>query len=419
MGAGRRAAARDVVRDWVCLQIGARDHYLVARTLHRQQRLAALLTDYWARMPLELERWPLLRRSRERAHEELRDARIVDFPWKTLAFEAAARFRASRGWDRICARNAWFQSAAASELRDMHRTHEPRLAGVFSYSYGAARPFRVARELGLKTILGQIDAGPVEEDIVAAAHEKHAEYAGAWRRAPASYWDSWREEIRVSDRVVVNSQWSRRCLVQAGIDDSAITVIPLAYEAPANQEPPRARPARPFSRSDPMKILFLGQVTIRKGIAELLEAVDLLGDAPVELIVAGPIGIRVPRRFLEHPRIRWVGAVPRGRAQELYRSADVFILPTLSDGFAITQLEALAAGLPLIVSKNCGDVVVNGDNGLLLDEVSAPAIAEAVLSLASDPELLARLASSTQHHGATLADFGARLEALLSSGSAS
>jgi len=406
------------VKDWACLQIGARDHYVVARALHRRQRLAALVTDYWSRVPLGLKRSAVLRRAGERAHEELRDAHVVDFPWKTLAFEAGARFRGAEGWDRICARNSWFQACTASELRRL-RAQEPALRGVFSYSYGAARPFRLARDLGMKTILGQIDAGPIEEDIVAAAHEKHAEYAGPWRRAPASYWESWREEIRLSDRVVVNSEWSRRCLVKAGVDDSAITVIPLAYEMPAGEERGMPRNARRFSPSSPMKILFLGQVTIRKGIAELLEAVDLLGSAPVELIVAGPIAIRVPQRFRDHPKIRWWGPVPRGRALELYRSADAFILPTLSDGFAITQLEALSAGLPLIVSRNCGDVVVNGDNGLLLEEVSAPAIAEAVLSLVREPDLVARLASSTHHHGSTLADFGARLEALLSVGSVS
>lgn len=168
-----------------------------------------------------------------------------------------------------------------------------------------------------------------------------------------------------------------------------------------------------------MRLLYLGQVTLRKGIAHLLEAVDLLDGAPVEVIIAGPVGIRVPARLRDHPAIRWLGPVARGRTGELYRTADAFILPTLSDGFAITQLEALSAGLPLIVSRNCGDVVVNGDNGLLLEEVSAPAIAEAVLSLVREPDLVARLASSTHHHGSTLADFGARLEALLSVGSVS
>jgi glycosyltransferase involved in cell wall biosynthesis len=402
------------VRDWACLQIGARDHYLVARALHRQRRLAALVTDYWARVPVGFERWSLLRRSRERAHEDLADARIVDFAWKTLAFEAAARLRGVRGWERICRRNAWFQARAAKRLRAMHRSIEPPLRGVFSYSYGAGEPFRVARELGLGTLLGQIDAGPVEEDIVAAAHENHAEYAGAWQRAPALYWEKWREEIRLSDRILVNSGWSRRCLVEAGVDEAKIAVIPLAYEAAGDSRSRSPRTARAFSKSDPMKVLFLGQVALRKGIAELLEAMDLMGAAPVELTVAGPIGIRVPQRFLRHPKIRWMGPVPRGQARPLYRNADVFILPTLSDGFAITQLEALGEGLPVIASRNCGDVVLHGENGLRLDEVSAPAIAEAVLSLARDPDLVARLSRGTERSGETLEEFAARLAPLLS-----
>ena len=53
---------------------------------------------------------------------------------------------------------------------------------------------------------------------------------------------------------------------------------------------------------------------------------------------------------------------------EKYKAADVFILPTLSDGFAITQLEAQAYGLPVISSKTCGGIVENGRNGIILEE---------------------------------------------------
>ena len=68
-----------------------------------------------------------------------------------------------------------------------------------------------------------------------------------------------------------------------------------------------------------------------------------------------------------------VWPVTRKQAAEFYRDADVFILPTLSDGFAITQLEAQAHGLPVIASKNCGKVVENGVNGIILDEPSGHA----------------------------------------------
>ena len=87
---------------------------------------------------------------------------------------------------------------------------------------------------------------------------------------------------------------------------------------------------------------------------------------------------QTPAQSADAGRVKWFGPATRKQAAEFYRNADVFILPTLSDGFAITQLEAQAHGLPVIASKNCGKVVENGVNGIILDEPSAACIAHAV-----------------------------------------
>ena len=73
-----------------------------------------------------------------------------------------------------------------------------------------------------------------------------------------------------------------------------------------------------------------------------------------------------------------------GQAAKYYRSAGVFILPTLSDGFAIAQLEAQAHGLPVMASKFCGRVVENGLDGIILEEPAAMYIAAAVRDYIAD-----------------------------------
>jgi glycosyltransferase involved in cell wall biosynthesis len=90
--------------------------------------------------------------------------------------------------------------------------------------------------------------------------------------------------------------------------------------------------------------------------------------------------------------------VTRTQTSESYRHADVFILPTLSDGFAITQLEAQAHGLPIIASRNCGNVVENGVNGIILDEPSAACIAQSVRACIASPNRLEQLASASRVH---------------------
>ena len=84
----------------------------------------------------------------------------------------------------------------------------------------------------------------------------------------------------------------------------------------------------------------------------------------------------------------WIGAVSRGEVAAYYRNADVFILPTHSDGFGLTQLEAQAYGLPVFASRRCGDVVLDGVNGRLMDRITPETIAELVKWAIANPHSL-------------------------------
>jgi glycosyltransferase involved in cell wall biosynthesis len=163
-------------------------------------------------------------------------------------------------------------------------------------------------------------------------------------------------------------------------------VVPLAYEAPAYTK--ESRSLKP--RDAEITVLFLGQVILRKGIGQLFDAIRLLSDAPIRFVIAGPLGVKVPQDVTSNPRVTFTGAVDGATARKLYQQADVFILPTLSDGFAITQLEALAYGVPVIASRFCGEVVKHEETGLLLDRVTGASIAEALLGL-TQGDLLAHM----------------------------
>src|SRR5690606_24745538 len=118
-------------------------------------------------------------------------------------------------WPLIMDRNAWFQRRAVSAM-----TRPGMLEGapaVFAYSYAALEILRLARARGCAAVLGQIDPGPVHEDIVARACAARPDLAPGFNRAPADYWRLWREECDLADVIVVNSPWSRDCLMQAGI----------------------------------------------------------------------------------------------------------------------------------------------------------------------------------------------------------
>jgi glycosyltransferase involved in cell wall biosynthesis len=126
-----------------------------------------------------------------------------------------------------------------------------------------------------------------------------------------------------------------------------------------------------------------------------MEAVEIMRGAPVEFWFVGPEQIPLPENLRRNPQVSWHGPVARGAAADFYRRADVFLFPTLSDGFGLTQLEAQAWKLPVIASRCCGEVVEHERNGLLLDEPSATNIAAALQRLLAEPGLLKRLSAAS------------------------
>jgi len=235
------------------------------------------------------------------------------------------------------------------------------------------------------------------------------DYGEPMEEAPAGYYERARLEWSLADVTLVNSEWSRSALIQQGAPTERIEVIPLAYET-GSPTPEQTAP-----RSGGVTVLWLGSVILRKGIAYLVEAARELSNEPVKFLVAGPIGIRDTALRQAPPNITWLGPVPRSDAHRLYRSADVFVLPTLSDGFAITQVEALAHGLPVVATPNCGAVVDDGRTGYLVPARDARALATALRRFVREPSLAAQmrpacLAEAARYSVAAYAD---RLETIV------
>jgi glycosyltransferase involved in cell wall biosynthesis len=407
---------------WLCCQLGAREHYAIPRALFRVGMLECLVTDAWVQPSSLLGRCcGHSSKFQHRFQSELHDARVKAFNPSLVLFEMLASARNSKGWQKILSRNRWFQHKVVAFLRsEVSSLNSAKEHGsdaalrsqlvLCSYSYTALEPFRYARSLGWRTLLVQIDPGPDEERIVAEETARKPELAGEWHLAPPEYWASWRQECQLADRIVVNSEWSRAGLIRGGVPAEKISIIPLAYEAPEIRSQKlaafaeataatevragRVYPKR-FTPERPLRVLFLGLINLRKGVARLLEAAQMLRGEPVEFWMVGPVEIANATKVSAGGRVKWFGAVTRNQATDFYRDADVFILPTLSDGFAMTQLEAQAHGLPVIASKNCGEVVENDVNGTVLDEPSAACIARAVRDCIASPDRLEKLASAS------------------------
>src|SRR5438874_7482372 len=250
------------ITKWLCCQLGAREHYAIPRALFRSSLLDRLVTDAWVPSSSFLAKL-FGSRLAERFHNELRDAPVIAFNSSLILFETLTRARDLTDWQKIIARNRWFQRRVVSYLRCSQPSTLNSQPVLLSYSYTALEPFRHAKSQGWKTVLVQIDPGPEEERIVAEEVARVPELAGGWQPAPAAYWASWRQECDLADRIIVNSEWSREGLMRSGIASEKLTLIPLAYEASevgdqkSEIKQVRSYPER-FTRDRPMRVLFLG-----------------------------------------------------------------------------------------------------------------------------------------------------------------
>jgi len=377
--------------DWICCQLGAREHYAVARALHQRGALRLLLTDAWV--------WPtnplgsVKPGLRARFHRDLSAANVHAANARNIAFEVRARLARLRNWPLMIARNEWFQKVAVARLSRTEPIHTPLT--LMAYSYAALEIFKFARARGWRTVLSQIDPGPQEERIVASLYEQDRVHQGNWQPPPQRYWANWREECALVDRIVVNSQWSHAALVAEGIPAAKIKVVPLAFEERECLQPFQREYPAEFTFARPLRALFLGQINLRKGVGPLFDAIRLLRGKPIEFTFVGPTQISIPSDLYDNPQIRWIGSVPRREATRFYQDADVFLFPTFSDGFGLTQLEAQAWKLPIIATNCCGDVVKDGENGWLLSEITSNMIAVTICRLLAEPNLLQKFSTDS------------------------
>jgi glycosyltransferase involved in cell wall biosynthesis len=369
--------------DWIVCQIGAREHYVIASGLHQRGRLHAFAADMWCKPGSALDLasrhlGPAGSRLRDRYDPRLADVITMTPPLLSgLTYSVAERLHAPSMWARIIQRNKRFGQSIARQIREcIEQSPKPENVTVFAYSYAALEIFEAARECGARTVLGQIDPGPTEDELIAQIARQHG-METSQQRPPETYWIDWKKECELADRIVVNSRWSAEGLIKAGIKPDKLAVVPLAFEVPAHSG--QCKPDR--HQSGPLRLLFLGQPIVRKGVIELLDAMAGLQDMPIELTIVGATPAWLVERYGTLSNVRWQGLVPRSRTEEFYQQSDVFVLPTHSDGFAITQLEAAAHNLPVLASRHCGDWVIEGRTGWLLDSVDAKTMSAAILNI--------------------------------------
>ena len=197
-------------------------------------------------------------------------------------------------------------------------------------------------------------------------------------------------EYQEADTIVVPSPFVHRTFVDQGIAPEKLVVVPwcaLPVHGSGERWPP--------DESRPVTILFVGGCTLRKGLPYLLDAAKALGPV-AEVRLVGTPNPSLFARLGGLPRnVTAVGTKTGQGLRDELRNADIFVLPSVEDGSALVTIEAMLAGLPVVVSDQAGPALIkDGESGFIVPACDAGALADRLLLLARDPDARARIGAA-------------------------
>ena len=197
-------------------------------------------------------------------------------------------------------------------------------------------------------------------------------------------------EYEEADAIIVTSRFVQSTFVERGVPASKITVVPYGLDA---STPPAPRGGGRIPR-----VIFVGGCSLRKGIPYLIEAFRRI-EAPAELRLVGQTNEALFRRLGGLPcNVDAVGPKTGADLAAEYAAADVFVLPSVEDGWGLVTNEAMSAGLPVVVSDHAGsaEIVRDGVNGFVVAARDIDALASRLETLLSDGDLRRRMGAAAR-----------------------
>lgn len=345
------------------------------------------------------------RRSAARWHPELDPARVERNPL------LAARLRLARR--RFDSDEAYFAHCSERVARWVLRRGWGAAGAVYGFVRNAhPRVFEAARAAGLAAVGDQMIAPAAAERrrLLAEVGRWPGWHRGGTGKALGLVDEVERRTWAALDRITCASEFVRGELLAAGVSADRVCVVP--YPVPAA---PGAAARRP-PPAGPLTVGFVGGVGLRKGAPYFAQVARRVAGGGLRFVMVGPVGLTpAGERDLREAGVELVGPVPRAEVAGWLDRFDVFLFPSTCEGSASAVMEAMAAGLPVVVSPESGSIAADGRTGFVrrFDDVDGQA--EAVGRLAADPGLRAEMGAAARAAAAAhdLTSYSAQLVALL------
>ena len=332
---------------------------------------------------------------RKRWHPELSGKRVTTHPmWEIVRLSARMipieRWNGRRPWFSNWV-NRKFDAAAARVLNKSDRA-------VYSYENAAIKTFAQAQTLGITRIyelpiiyhreLARIFQVEVQREPGLAALFRNY-YDPAWM-------DQMDTELCHADVVVVPSTFVRQSIER--FLNLPVQYVVAPYGADVTQ------PAKQWTDRDqngPVKLIFVGSLAPRKGLHILFEALETLPSRQFDLTLVGvwEPGYREWLQARYRVTYEWLGGLDRSKVYAACRSAHVFVLPSLAEGFALVILEAMASAIPVLTTELSGgaNVITEAVNGWIIEGGNPGALRDRLNYVSDNRRKLPEMGSAARH----------------------
>jgi glycosyltransferase involved in cell wall biosynthesis len=329
----------------IVYHIGARDYYSVSEVFDRKKKLKFLITDYW------FSKWKFLKVFKKnidrRSNSNTSDERVKSYSLLKVLFVEFSKKIIQNKFNTWMFSSKLFTQFVIKKLKNKIQ-HDKKYV-LWGYTGGnleVQKEFKKSKNVFL--IHNQIDPGLVYYEIEGLPDHKEK----------TAFLERITEEWQLADVILVNSEYSKKCLIQKNVNESKIIVVPLIYKSKKlllNKE---------FNKK--LNIAFIGNINKLKGFDTFLE-VARKEHAKYNFIAVG--NTHYDENYISEAKkyISFKGFLDRESLEKLYKNIDLLIFPTLCDGFGMVQLEAMSFGIPVISSSNCAKVVIDNVNGFIVN----------------------------------------------------
>jgi len=351
--------------------IGRFHHFHLARQLEKYN----LLKEIWSGFPF----------FKLKDEQNISREKIKTFPWIQTPY-MGRHLLGLQNWQWLEKNMAWL----AYQTLDNYvatKIKEPTI--LFSLSGSGLNSGKKAINIGGHYICDRSSSHIVYQNQILT--EEYAKWNLKFKGIDPRIIAKEEEEYQLAEFITVPSEFVKNSFIEKGIPQEKILKIPFG-----------ARLERFYKIENPkinkFIILWVGQVSIRKGFLYLLDAFNLFKHPNKDLIVIGFVTPEITKiiRNRKLQNVKFLGIIPNYELIKYYNLASVFVLPSIEEGLACVQGEALACGCPVIATHNSGaeDLFTNEKEGYIIPIRSSEAILEKLNILADNKELREEMSES-------------------------